>query len=170
MTHDKRYGAFLILSLTLLAVFFYTNQKMLSTSPEASSPKALKPGEVFSFEPLPLSADNEASSPPPEPRLDTKAAEIVKEKKVPPPAKAAQKVPVSEKILPAFPIDLNRAGKDELMILPGVGEKTALRIIEKRDEIGGFKSVDDLTEIKWIGKVKLEKIRPFATVGQAPSE
>lgn len=50
------------------------------------------------------------------------------------------------------------------MILPGIGEKTAGRIIDKRNEIGRFKSVDDLLEVKWIGAVKLERIRGLVTV------
>lgn len=50
------------------------------------------------------------------------------------------------------------------MMLPGIGEKTAIRIIEKRTELNGFRSVDDLTEVKWIGKVKLERIRGLITV------
>lgn len=68
--------------------------------------------------------------------------------------------------LPIFPIDINKASTQELMLLPGIGEKTAQRIVEKRSELGGFKEVDDLTAVKWIGKVKLEKIRALVTVSR----
>lgn len=67
--------------------------------------------------------------------------------------------------LPIFPIDLNKATLQELTLLPGIGEKTAQRIIEKRVELNGFRSVDDLMAVKWIGKAKLEKIRDLVTVG-----
>ncbi|MBI1912545.1 MAG: helix-hairpin-helix domain-containing protein [Deltaproteobacteria bacterium] len=70
---------------------------------------------------------------------------------------------------PGFPININTASKEELMILPGIGEKTAVRILEKRAEIGSFTSVDQLTDVKWIGKVKVEKLRGLVTAGKASS-
>ncbi len=66
--------------------------------------------------------------------------------------------------LPGFPIDLNKASKEELMLLPTIGPRTAERIIEKRLETGGFSSVDELTAVRSIGKVRLEKIRKYAVV------
>ncbi|MBI2399520.1 MAG: helix-hairpin-helix domain-containing protein [Deltaproteobacteria bacterium] len=80
---------------------------------------------------------------------------------------AASKQAVSA--LPIFPIDLNKATIQDLTLLPGIGEKTAQRIIDKRAELNGFSSVDDLMEVKWIGKVKLEKIRDLVTVGKQPN-
>lgn len=69
-----------------------------------------------------------------------------------------------ETTLPVFPIDLNKATVRELTLLPGIGEKTARRIVEKRAELGGYREVDELTEVKWIGKAKLEKIRDLVIV------
>ena len=66
--------------------------------------------------------------------------------------------------LPGFPIDLNKASKEELMLLPGVGPRTAERIMEKRLELGGFRSIDELTSVRSIGKVRLEKVRKYAVV------
>lgn len=65
---------------------------------------------------------------------------------------------------PAFPIDLNTASAQTLELLPGVGKKTAQRIIDKRSEKGGFRSVEELAEVRYIGRHKLEKIRPFVAV------
>jgi len=67
--------------------------------------------------------------------------------------------------LPVFPIDLNSATVEELELLPGVGEKTAQRIVEKRMELGGFDSVDALLSVKRLGKSRLEKIRGLVTLG-----
>jgi competence protein ComEA len=69
-----------------------------------------------------------------------------------------------------LPIDINSATKEELMTLPGIGPVTADRIIEKRLELGGFGSVEELTEVKWIGKVKLERLRGLVTVKNGPSK
>lgn len=71
----------------------------------------------------------------------------------------------SRSTLPVFPLDINKATLDDLMLLPGIGEKTAQRIVEKRAELKGFRTVDDLTAVKWVGKVKLEKLRAYVTVG-----
>lgn len=68
-------------------------------------------------------------------------------------------------ILPVFPIDLNSATVEELKLLPGIGDKTAERIVEKRAELGGFSSVDDLLGVKRFGKSRLEKIRGLVTLG-----
>ncbi len=66
--------------------------------------------------------------------------------------------------LPTFPIDLNTASAQTLELLPGVGKKTAQRIIDMRSEKGGFRSVEELAEVRYIGRHKLEKIRPFVAV------
>jgi competence protein ComEA len=64
----------------------------------------------------------------------------------------------------AFVVDLNSASKAELTNLPRVGEKLAERIIERREELGGFRSVDDLLGVKGIGEKTLDKMRPFCVV------
>ena len=61
-------------------------------------------------------------------------------------------------------VNLNTADAESLMELPGVGEQTARAIIESREELGPFTSVDDLMRVSGIGEKKLEKIRPYACV------
>ena len=57
-------------------------------------------------------------------------------------------------------IDPNTAARDELMKLPGIGEVTANRIIEGRDE-REYQSAEDLTRVPGIGPKTLEQIAPF---------
>lgn len=68
-----------------------------------------------------------------------------------------------------FVVELNSASKAELTNLPRVGEKLAERIIERREELGGFRKVDDLLGVKGIGEKTLDKMRPFCVVAPPDS-
>lgn len=63
-----------------------------------------------------------------------------------------------------IPIDINRANVKDLMLLPGVGEKTAWRIILERNKMGGFKKIEDIMKVKGIKEKKFQKIRKYVTV------
>lgn len=62
------------------------------------------------------------------------------------------------------PIDLNSATLEQLDSLPGVGPATAKAILERRTEIGRFRSVEDLLSVKGIGSSKLDAIRDALVV------
>ena len=52
------------------------------------------------------------------------------------------------------------------MLLPGVGETIAKRIIEYRTENGEFAAVEDLLKVNGIGEKKLDQMKPYIKVGQ----
>jgi len=58
-------------------------------------------------------------------------------------------------------INLNTAGINELVKLPGIGEKTAEKIIQLRSERGKFKRLQELMDVRGIGEVKFNKIKKF---------
>ena len=61
-------------------------------------------------------------------------------------------------------VNLNTATPAELQLLPGVGEVRAVAIIEKRKQHGGFEKVDELLEVKGIGRAMLKQLRPHVTL------
>ena len=62
-----------------------------------------------------------------------------------------------------FKININDASKTELISLPGIGNKLSDKIINHRNRHGKFNRLDELMDIKGIGKKTVEKIRPYVT-------
>ena len=56
-------------------------------------------------------------------------------------------------------VNINTATLEQLDTLPGVGEATANKIITYREENGGFKSIEDLKNVKGIGDKKFEDMK-----------
>ncbi|MEI3220322.1 MAG: ComEA family DNA-binding protein [Lachnoclostridium sp.] len=56
-------------------------------------------------------------------------------------------------------VNLNLAGEEELMTLPGIGEKKAQAIISYRESHGGFQSTEELMEVEGIKTGIYEKIK-----------
>lgn len=61
-------------------------------------------------------------------------------------------------------VSINSAGLEELQRLPEVGPSTAQKILDYRQQLGRFTTVDQLMDVKGIGPKKLEKMRPFVTL------
>ena len=61
-------------------------------------------------------------------------------------------------------IDLNTATVEQLLLLPGIGESTAQKIIDYRTEYGNFESIYDLLNVNGIGQKKLEQLKPYIKV------
>lgn len=65
----------------------------------------------------------------------------------------------------AFPININVSTKENLMLLPGIGEVLAQRIVDYRSANGLFSSVEELTQVRGISQSLLEEIKDDITVG-----
>lgn len=61
-------------------------------------------------------------------------------------------------------VNLNTATVEELDSLPGVGPAIAQRIIEYREGVGGFSSIDEITQVSGIGTATFEKIKQLIAV------
>ncbi len=60
-----------------------------------------------------------------------------------------------------FPLNINTATKEELIRVPGIGDVYAARIIDYREQNGGFSTLDQLIEIKGIGEKRLQAFREY---------
>lgn len=58
-------------------------------------------------------------------------------------------------------IDLNTTDLETLIKLPGIGTITAQKIIDLRTERGNFEHLNELMDVKGIGKSKFSKIKKF---------
>ena len=61
-------------------------------------------------------------------------------------------------------VNLNTAGKEELMTLNGIGESRAADIIRYREEQGPFQSIEDIMKIPGIKDASFEKIKDRISV------
>ena len=75
-----------------------------------------------------------------------------------------EEMAAAKRILFDLPIDINKAAMDELMMVPGIGEKRALQILELRQSIGRFKRIDELTRINGIKERKLSQLKKYLYV------
>jgi competence protein ComEA len=64
-------------------------------------------------------------------------------------------------------ININTAGVDELMSLPGIGKAYAERILEYRQKNGPFKKPEDLLNVRGVGEKTYERIKERITVGRS---
>ena len=67
---------------------------------------------------------------------------------------------------PSEKVNINTAGVDELVALPGIGKSYAERIVEYRQKNGPFKKVEDILNVRGIGEKTFERIRDRLTIGK----
>ena len=86
-------------------------------------------------------------------------------------AQAKAPVPRGAKAAPTTAVvNINTASAAELDSLPGIGAKTAARIIEYRQKNGPFKKVEELMNVRGVGEKNFLKLKPQLTVGAAKAE
>jgi competence protein ComEA len=61
-------------------------------------------------------------------------------------------------------VNINRANSAQLQTLNGIGPTKAEAILKYRKAHGGFKSVDELVNVKGIGPKTLQKLKSQASV------
>src|SRR5262245_45257856 len=90
-----------------------------------------------------------------------------------PPSLVAQgkaSAPAAAKPAAATVVNLNAATAAELEGLPGIGAKTAARIVEYRQKNGPFKKVEDVMNVRGVGEKNFLKLKPQLSVAAVKSE
>ena len=55
--------------------------------------------------------------------------------------------------------NVNRASADELQLVPGIGPVLAQRIVDYREEQGGFYFLEEVMDVPGVGEKRLEALR-----------
>ena len=65
-------------------------------------------------------------------------------------------------------IDLNRASVEDLSLVPGIGERMAIEILQRRQMVEKFTVLSDLTTVPGIKEKKLNGLKKYLTIGSNP--
>jgi competence protein ComEA len=74
------------------------------------------------------------------------------------------RIPAFHSITLGIPISINRESEEGLTAIPGIGPKLARAIVMERGKRGGFKSLDEITDVYGIGDKVYENIFPYITL------
>jgi competence protein ComEA len=74
------------------------------------------------------------------------------------------KISSAERLALGMSLDINQVTEDELLLITGIGQATAQKILYLRDKLGRFRNIEQLMEIKGIKEKKLAKIRKYLYV------
>ena len=67
-------------------------------------------------------------------------------------------------------VNVNTASASELQALPGIGAKTAARIVEYRQKNGPFKKIEELMNVRGVGEKNFVKLKAQITVAAAKTD
>jgi competence protein ComEA len=70
-------------------------------------------------------------------------------------------IDASKRLALGIKFDINKATEDELLLVKGIGEATAKKILDLRGKLGRFRNIGQLMEIKGIKEKKLAEISKY---------
>ncbi|UCD72270.1 MAG: helix-hairpin-helix domain-containing protein [Syntrophobacterales bacterium] len=64
----------------------------------------------------------------------------------------------------SVPLNLNEVEEEDLTLIPGIGPRLAQRIIQYRSKKGGFRKIEELKDVRGIGKKKLRSLERYLII------
>jgi competence ComEA-like helix-hairpin-helix protein len=64
----------------------------------------------------------------------------------------------------SIPLNLNEVEPEDLTLIPGIGLELAQRIIQYRFEKEGFRKIEELMEVRGIGRQKLRNLKRYLII------
>ena len=83
-----------------------------------------------------------------------------------PPQCIVGEMPAGKKIAMGLAVNINRATYEELLLVPGIGEKTSAQIISLRQSRGRIHHLAELMNIRGIKEKKLAKLKKYFCVDE----
>lgn len=71
---------------------------------------------------------------------------------------------------PAYLVDINSASMSEFRALPEIGDSLAQRIVDYREQMGPFRSVEDLEQVRGLGPKTLQSLRQQLSINPGSLE
>jgi competence protein ComEA len=76
-------------------------------------------------------------------------------------------MPTSSLLVLGIPADLNRVSAADIALIPGVSRSLGERIVAERARRGGYRSLEELDEVKGVGPATLERLGTYLVVRPA---
>jgi competence protein ComEA len=118
-----------------------------------SSPEILETGTLLAVtkEPSQISP----SPPPPQGRHREMKQEEIKIR--------ISRMAANKLLVFSIPLNLNQVSMEDLCLIPGIGEDLAREMIAYRERRKGFRSVEELKNVKGVGEKKYQNLKMFLT-------
>jgi competence protein ComEA len=72
------------------------------------------------------------------------------------------------KLVLGIPIDVNGAETEDLVLVPGISEGLARRIVDNRESEGAFTTWHDLRRVKGVGPMKMKAFQNYLCINVSP--
>jgi competence protein ComEA len=79
---------------------------------------------------------------------------------------AVTEMPNNVRFSIGLPMNINKAGEDDLMLIKGIGPATAQKIMTLRTQLNGFTDIKQLMQINGIKEKRLAGIQKYLYVGR----
>ena len=73
------------------------------------------------------------------------------------------RMPANKLLVFSIPLDLNQVSVEDFCLVPGVGESLAQEIVAYRERRRGFRSAEELKNVKGIGEKKYKNLKGYFT-------